>query len=172
MREEIVLLEDHADLAAEGPLVDVGPWTSWPPTTIVPLSIGTSALMHRRKVDLPEPEGPMMQTTSPLRTSIDMPRRTAVGPNVLQTSLQLTSTCVAACVGSACSASSSIKLGDDRETPLEAQGQARDRIAVEEEQQEDVEVDGDQQVVAGIRGEDIRGDGHDLVDADDRAQRR
>src|SRR5688500_11379806 len=103
--------------------------------------------MHRRSVDLPEPEGPMMQTTSPLRTSIETPLSTTVAPNALQTSLQLTSTCVAAGARSTCRGSSSITLGDDRETPLEARGQARDRIAVEEEQQEDVEVDRNQQVM-------------------------
>ena len=34
---------------------------------IEPLLIGTSPLMQRSSVDLPEPEGPMMQTVSPRR---------------------------------------------------------------------------------------------------------
>ncbi len=53
---------------------------------MLPLSIGTSALMQRSKVDLPEPDGPMMQTTPPLGTSIDMPLSTSTSPKDLCTS--------------------------------------------------------------------------------------
>jgi hypothetical protein len=34
----------------------------------------SSRLMQRIRVDLPDPDGPMMQTTSPLATSRSMPR--------------------------------------------------------------------------------------------------
>src|SRR5690606_41498349 len=42
--------------------------------------------MQRRSVDFPDPEGPMMQTTSPLRTSKEMPLNTSIEPNDLWTS--------------------------------------------------------------------------------------
>src|SRR3546814_8806727 len=42
-----------------------GSFTSCPATVMEPLSIGVSALMQLMKVDLPEPDGPMMQTTRP-----------------------------------------------------------------------------------------------------------
>src|SRR3546814_20978396 len=53
-----------------------------------PLSIGVSALMQRMKVDLPEPDGPMMQTTSPFISSSEMPLSTSRLPNDLCTSRQ------------------------------------------------------------------------------------
>src|SRR6185312_8615698 len=46
----------------------------------------TSALTQRRSVDLPAPEGPMRQITSPFMTSKVTPPRTTVGPNDLCTS--------------------------------------------------------------------------------------
>ena len=56
------------------------------------MSIGTSALTQRSSVDLPEPDGPMMQITSPFITSIVMPLSTSMLPaNVLCTSLSETS---------------------------------------------------------------------------------
>ena len=55
------------------------------------MSIGTSALTQRSSVDLPEPDGPMMQITSPFITSIEMPLSTVSAPNVLCTSFRLTS---------------------------------------------------------------------------------
>ena len=36
--------------------------------------------MQRRSVDLPEPDGPMMQTTSPLATSAETPLMTSKAP--------------------------------------------------------------------------------------------
>src|SRR6266487_748128 len=43
--------------------------------------------MQRRKVDLPEPDGPMMQTVSPRRTSSTIPFSTSSRPNRLWTSV-------------------------------------------------------------------------------------
>src|SRR3546814_5283084 len=59
-----------------------------PSTVIEPPSIGVSALMQRMKVDLPEPEGPMTQTTSPFISSSEMPFSTWRLPNDLCTSRQ------------------------------------------------------------------------------------
>ena len=57
--------------------------TSKSATRIEPLSIGIRPLMQRRIVDLPEPDGPMMHTTSPFATSNDMPFSTGTAPNDL-----------------------------------------------------------------------------------------
>ncbi len=57
---------------------------------MLPLLIGTSPLMQRRSVDLPEPEGPMMHTTPPLATLIDTPFSTSTCPNDWCTSLRTT----------------------------------------------------------------------------------
>ena len=42
--------------------------------------------MQRRKVDLPDPDGPMMHTTSPAGTVREMPLSASWLPNDLQTS--------------------------------------------------------------------------------------
>ena len=42
--------------------------------------------MHRSSVDLPDPDGPMMHTASPLAAVSEMPRSTSVVPNDLWTS--------------------------------------------------------------------------------------
>ena len=39
--------------------------------------------MQRSSVDLPDPDGPMMHTASPLAALIEMPRSTSVAPNGL-----------------------------------------------------------------------------------------
>ncbi len=62
-------------------------------TRIEPLSIGMRPLMQRRTVDLPEPDGPMMHTTSPFGTSNDTPFSTSTAPNDLWMSLTLTIGC-------------------------------------------------------------------------------
>src|SRR5438309_7347 len=56
-------------------------WTSKFATRILPALIGTRPLMHRRSVDLPEPDGPMMHTTPPLATLNDTPFSTSKSPN-------------------------------------------------------------------------------------------
>ena len=71
-------------------LLSFGSLTSCPSTVIEPESIGFSALMQRMRVDLPEPDGPMMQITSPFITSNDTPLRTSRSPKDLCTSLSAT----------------------------------------------------------------------------------
>ena len=44
------------------------PYTSTPSTTIRPFEIGSSRLIVRSSVDLPEPDGPQTTTTSPFST--------------------------------------------------------------------------------------------------------
>src|SRR6185369_2267757 len=56
---------------------------SAPSTKIRPASIGSSKLMQRRSVDLPDPDAPMRQTTSCSATTRSIPRRTSFGPNDL-----------------------------------------------------------------------------------------
>ena len=46
--------------------------------------------MQRRKVDFPDPEGPIMQTTSPGSTSSETPLRTSSWPKRLRTASALT----------------------------------------------------------------------------------
>ena len=41
--------------------------------------------MQRRKVDFPDPDGPIMHSTSPVRTSRSMPRSTSSRPKCLRT---------------------------------------------------------------------------------------
>ena len=62
-----------------------GSVTSIPSTSIEPALTGTSALTQRISVDLPEPDGPMIQTTSPLRTSKLIPFSTSKVPKDLCT---------------------------------------------------------------------------------------
>ncbi|CFO07572.1 Uncharacterised protein [Bordetella pertussis] len=45
----------------------------------------SSTLMQRRKVDLPEPDGPTTTTTSPASISSVMPSSTVESPNFLVT---------------------------------------------------------------------------------------
>jgi hypothetical protein len=56
-----------------------------PDNSILPRLIGSIRLMHRSRVDLPEPEAPMMQTTSPRSTLRSTPRRTSCLPKALWT---------------------------------------------------------------------------------------
>src|SRR5699024_12002182 len=44
---------------------------SWPSTTTSPPVISSSRLRHRRKVDLPDPDGPRMTTTAPSQMSAE-----------------------------------------------------------------------------------------------------
>ena len=60
-----------------------GSVTSTPSTTTCPLVGTSSRLTHRSSVDLPDPDGPMTQTTSPRSTLRSMPRRTSFLPNRL-----------------------------------------------------------------------------------------
>ena len=53
-----------------------GSMRSLPSNQMWPLSATSRRLMQRRRVDLPEPEAPMMHTTSPRLTSRSMPLST------------------------------------------------------------------------------------------------
>ena len=64
---------------------DVGAGITSFPITIRPPLIGSSALMHLTRVDLPEPEGPHTTTTSPAFTWVVQPYRTWVAPYHLDT---------------------------------------------------------------------------------------
>ena len=54
-----------------------GSVSSMPPTVTVPAVGSSSRLMQRSRVDLPDPLGPMTQTTWPLRISRSIPRSTS-----------------------------------------------------------------------------------------------
>ena len=53
---------------------------SSPSTLSRPAWMRSSRLTQRRKVDLPEPDGPIRHVTSPRRTVRSMPRRTSSFP--------------------------------------------------------------------------------------------
>src|SRR5690606_24676378 len=59
--------------------------TSVPSTRMLPLLIDSRPLMHISRVDLPEPEPPMIDTTSPLLTVRLTPLMTSSSPNDLCT---------------------------------------------------------------------------------------
>src|SRR5689334_14529583 len=125
-------------------LSSFGSFTSWPSTRIEPRSIGTSAFTQRSSVDLPDPDGPMMQTTSRFITSIVMPLSTSTLPNVLCTSLIETS-------GWSGVQGIVKPTSLHRETLLERERRARDRIAIDEEPEQQVEIHRDQQFGARLR---------------------
>ena len=68
VRKQVVLLEHDPDLAAQRQLVELGIVDLLPLNRDRASSIGARPLMQRSSVDLPDPDGPMMQTVSPLRT--------------------------------------------------------------------------------------------------------
>src|SRR3954469_19932453 len=53
---------------------------SLPATQMLPASGSCSLVRRRRKVDLPEPDGPTMKTNSPLAMSTEQSRRATVVP--------------------------------------------------------------------------------------------
>ncbi|MNV94414.1 hypothetical protein D3C71_1892060 [compost metagenome] len=63
---------------------------------MVPLSIGTRALIQRKRVDFPEPEGPIIQTTSPSETVRVAPFNTSKEPKLLEMLFICTRGCDAA----------------------------------------------------------------------------
>ena len=73
VREEVERLEHDADPPPDGVEVGVGPVISSASSRIRPASIGSSRLMHRSSVDLPEPEAPIRQITSCGATARSMP---------------------------------------------------------------------------------------------------
>src|ERR1041384_161372 len=126
-------------------LSSLGSFTSCPSTRIEPRSIGTSALTQRSSVDLPEPDGPMMQTTSRLITSIVMPLSTSTPPaNILCTSLIETS---------GWSGVHGIVKSPSlhREALLERERRARDGIAIDEKPEQEIQIHRHQQFGARLR---------------------
>ena len=90
MREEIVALEDDADLLAQ--LAQVGSGIvdrRRRRTRSVPPWIGSSPLMQRSMVLLPEPERPMMAMISPASTVSDTPVEHGVGAEALDDVVEL-----------------------------------------------------------------------------------
>ena len=84
VREQVERLEHDPDAPPDPVDVDaLGAVISSPSTTIRPASIGSSRLMQRRSVDLPDPDAPMRQTTSCSATTRSIPRRTSSVPNDL-----------------------------------------------------------------------------------------
>src|ERR1700719_3145050 len=59
--------------------------TRWPSTVISPESYDSRPFTQRSSVDLPEPDGPITQTTSPWLTSSEIPSSTRLLPNDLRT---------------------------------------------------------------------------------------
>ena len=59
--------------------------SGWPSKVMVPELIGSSRLMARHSVDLPEPDGPITTTTSPRATDRLTSSSTCSGPNHLFT---------------------------------------------------------------------------------------
>jgi hypothetical protein len=62
-----------------------GALMSMPSNTIAPSSIGSSRLVQRSMVDLPDPEAPMSDTTWPASMSRSMPSRTTRSPKDFRT---------------------------------------------------------------------------------------
>ena len=79
VREEVELLEHHADPPADRVDVDVGVGDLDAADEDRARRSGSSSrLTQRSRVDLPEPDGPMTQTTSPWPTSRSMPLSTSL----------------------------------------------------------------------------------------------
>src|SRR6478609_9682248 len=61
--------------------------TTWPPIRISPLVCCSSPQMMRRKVVLPQPDGPSSTMNSPSGTVSEMPLTAGTSPNILTISL-------------------------------------------------------------------------------------
>src|SRR5690606_29802326 len=120
-------------------LSSFSPWTSCPSTVIEPPWISFKALMQRIRVDLPEPEGPMMQITSPFMMSMLMPFSTETEPKLFRTSLIET-------IG--CSGVQVIGILSDVDciAAFQTGGDKGNRVAIDEEPGEDIEIRRDQHV--------------------------
>ena len=65
------------------PTLGRGPVTGWPSTSTRPPLGARNPAMTRRSVDLPQPEGPTMATSSPRPTARSMSRSASTGPDVV-----------------------------------------------------------------------------------------
>src|SRR5438034_2504881 len=124
-----------------------GSLTVTPSTTMRPDWIGSSPLMQRSSVLLPEPERPMMAMISPRSTSREMPSSTVSGPNRLVTSAISTS---------------------GMEPPFQPAAPLGEREAEREIKRGDGEVDGERLEGRGSRGLALAGQ---LDEADGRGER-
>src|SRR5579885_2501216 len=143
-------------------LSSAGSFTSMPSILMEPLETGTSALTQRSRVDLPEPEGPMMQTVLPRATEKEMSRSTTRSPNRFSTRLSTTSA----------SASCGIASDAHPEAPLKHGGPAGDRVAVDEEPGEQHQIHRDEEIGATLRDQGGTGERHRILDTHDRNQGR
>src|SRR6266849_466104 len=94
---------------------------SVPSTRIRPRVGSSSRLMHRRKVLLPDPDGPMRMITSPGRTRRLMPFRTSRSPNDLWRS-SISSRKQSLAIGSPAARSVALRRVGRRVVTLEARG--------------------------------------------------
>ncbi len=130
--------------------------------------------MQRMSVDLPDPDGPMMQMTSPLRTSKLMPLSTGNAPKFLRTSISCTKGAPASAAGGIMGGTtlpgmSSPGISADMEAALQAGREDVDGIAIEKEAEQRESVERREQVrTAALRCVHLRGDGQHLRHADDR----
>ena len=87
VREQVELLEDHRPRAGARSRAGraAAPVISSPSSTIRPSSGGSSRLTQRSSVLLPEPLGPITQTTEPFGTTRSIPRSTWRSPKRLCT---------------------------------------------------------------------------------------
>jgi len=76
-------LENHAHFTSQRQCIQFRIVDFNPSDGIEPALIGARALMQRNSVDLPEPEGPMMQTISERATDKEIPLSTFVLPKDL-----------------------------------------------------------------------------------------
>src|SRR5690606_8037908 len=118
-------------------LSSFGSFTSMPSTMIEPRETGTSALMQRSRVDLPDPDGPITQIVSPRATESETSRSTTRSPKRFSTLRTLTMAGPESLVTVSAS---------HREALLQGQRPARDRVAVDEEPRQQHQVHRDEQV--------------------------
>lgn len=81
MGEQVEMLEHHADLLADFMNLFLEEVKFLPLISMVPELGVSSKFKQRRKVDLPEPDGPMIATTSPFWMLVVISLNTRLFPN-------------------------------------------------------------------------------------------